>query len=96
MVVGEFLGYSSLGGAAYKRSTHSPVRNAITLDAKRDPQTPNQYSVHIAPDVVIPPQKAANTQPPEKRLHQNNDPVSRVFIGVANFAQTIHKIDIKV
>ena len=95
MVIGDFLGYSSLGlGAMQGRSAHAPARQTVTLDAKLDPKAPNEYAVPISHQTIEPPQKASEPKSPAKRLNQNKDLASRTFFSVADFKPTIHKIDI--
>jgi len=97
MVIGDFLGYSSLAqGSVYTQTQPVPVRPAVTLDAEPDPQTPHQYRVMTQPQVIPPPEAATDTKSGGKKANQNNDPVSRAFLAVANYSPSYHYIDIKV
>jgi hypothetical protein len=97
MVIGDFIGYTSLGlGSVRAHKFSAPEREAVTLEAKLDPKTPHEYSVQSAPPVILPPEKPTETKAPAKRHPQNSDPVSRVFLSVADYAPTVHKIDISV
>lgn len=96
MVIGDFLGYSSLGlGSPLLRNTYNPERNAVTLEAKLDPKKPNEYSVQIPAPVIPPPEKTSEAKNTTKRAPQNTDPVSRIFHAVAHYeTRTVHRIDI--
>ncbi len=95
MLISNFLNYSSLGlGAIQRQGFNAPERQAVTLDARLDPKTPNEYAVQIAPPVIEPPQKVTEPKSASKKLNQNYDPASRAFLSVANFNPTIHRIDI--
>lgn len=97
MVIGDFLGYSSLGlGSVRLQSAHVPERPGVTLEAKVDPQAPHQYSVLEAKPVIPPPEQPTEAKSSSKRANQNTDPVSRAFLSVADYRPTYHRIDIKV
>lgn len=95
MVIGDFLGYSSLGlGSPLLRNTNHE-RNAVTLEAKLDPKKPNEYSVQAPAPVIPPPEKISDAKSAGKRAPQNTDPVSRVFNAVADYElRQVHRIDI--
>ncbi len=95
MVIGDFLGYSSLGlGSPLLRNNHNPERNAVTLEAKLDPKKPNEYSVHVPTPVIPPPEKTSDAKNTAKRAPQNTDPVSRAFNAVADYElRQVHRID---
>jgi hypothetical protein len=95
MVIGDFLGYSSLG-YAQPRSPHYAERNAVTLEAKLDPKKPNEYAVQLSPPVIPPPEKTSDPQTAGRRAPQNTDPASRAFTAVANFESRKPLIDIYV
>ena len=97
MVVGDFLGYSTLGqGSAYLQKPGSAVRPAVTLDAEPDPKTPHQYAVNTKPQVIPPPERPSEAKYSAKKPDQNTDPVSRVFLAIENYEPTYHRIDIRV
>jgi hypothetical protein len=97
MVISNFVSYSSLGlGAIQRQGVPASGRQAVTLDAKLDPEVPNKYAVEITPPVMEPPQKIPEAKSGSKKLNQNKDPASLAFISVADFKPTIHKIDIRV
>ncbi|MBK8188325.1 MAG: hypothetical protein IPK77_14300 [Cellvibrio sp.] len=83
MVIGDYLGYSSLGYGVFRTRTN-PSEAAVTLEAKLDPQKPNQYSVQTPPPLIAPPEKASDAKNTGKRAPQNTDPVSRIFNAVAD------------
>lgn len=98
MVIGDFLGYSTLGqGAAYAQRPQAQVRPAVTLDAEPDPKTPHQYAVNTKPQVIPPPERISEAKYAAKKANQNTDPVSRAFLAVADYqSTTYHRIDVKV
>lgn len=97
MVIGDFLGYSSLGfGSPLTRNHFNNERNAVTLDAKLDPKKPNEYTVQTPAPVITPPEKSSDVKNAGKRLPQNTDPVSRAFNAVADYETQVHRIDIRV
>ncbi len=97
MVIGDFLGYSSLGlGSALTRNNFHPERNAVTLDAKLDPKKPNEYAVQTPPPVLPPPEKTSDVKNAGKRAPQNSDPVSRAFNTVADYETRVHRIDVHI
>ncbi len=97
MVIGDFLGYSAYGpGAAYSQRSQVQARPAVTLEAERDPQSPHQYRVAVAPLVIPPAEPTTEAKSGGKRTPQNNDPVSRAFLSVANYQSSRSRIDIKV
>jgi hypothetical protein len=97
MVIGDFLGYSSMGmGSVYTQKPNVPVRPAVTLEAEPDPQTPHQYRVLAQPQILPPPEPATDAKSSGKKANQNNDPVSRAFLAVENYRPTYHRIDTKV
>lgn len=99
MVIGDYLGYSTYGqGSVYTQKPQAQTRPAITLEAERDPQTPHQYRVATKQQIIPPPEAATDTKSSGKKANQNNDPVSRAFIAVANYQiqPTYHRIDVKV
>ena len=97
MVIGDFLGYSSLGlGSPLTRNHVNNERNAVTLDAKLDPKKPNEYTVHTPPPVIAPPEKSSDVKNAAKRAPQNTDPVSRAFNAVADYEPRMQRIDIHV
>ncbi len=83
MVIGDYLGYSSLGYGVLRTRTN-PTESAVTLEGKLDPQKPNQYSVQVPPRLIIPPEKASDAQNTGKSAPKNTDPVSRIFNAVAD------------
>lgn len=97
MIRGDFSGYSSLGlGSAYTPKPLATERAALTLDAKLDPKAPHQYSVSVARDLIQPPERTSDAKSNERKPYQNNDPVSRVFLSIADYQPTRHRIDIDV
>jgi len=97
MVIGNFLGYSSLGlGSPLTRNHFNNERNAVTLDAKLDPKKPNEYVVQTPAPVITPPEKSSDVKNAAKRTPQNTDPVSRAFNAVADYETPPHRIDIRV
>lgn len=97
MVIGDFLGYSSLGlGSPFARNHVNNERNAVTLDAKLDPKKPNEYTVQTPPPVIAPPEKTSDVKSAAKRAPQNTDPASRAFNAVADYETPTHRIDIRV
>jgi len=95
MVIGDYLGYSSLGYGVL-RPGPALEKNSVTLDAKLNPQKPNEYSVQITPPRITPPEKSSEAKNTGKRAPQNTDPVSQVFNAIANSSSRAHKIDIYV
>lgn len=95
MVIGDFLGHSSLGlGSPLLRNSYSQERNAVTLEAKLDPKKPNEYSVQTSVPVIRPPEKTSDTKSAGSRAPQNTDPVSRVFNAIADYElRQVHRID---
>ena len=109
MVIGDFVGYSSLGlgslrgGAMGRDRQHNAVafenKTGVTLDAKLDPKSPNEYTVQVAPkgqEVIRASEKPSDVKSVAKRLNNNHDPVSRAFFSVADYSPKIHKIDISI
>ena len=99
MVIGDYLGYSASGygqGALYTQKPNVPPRPAVTLDAEPDPKTPHQYAVQTKPQVIPPPERPSEAKSTAKKPNQNNDPVSRAFLAVADYQPVYHRIDIKV
>lgn len=97
MVIGDFVGYSSLGlGANFSRINPHNERNQVTLDAKLDPKKPNEYSVHVTPPVISAPEKSSDLKEANKRFPKNDDPVSRIFHAVEDYQPRPRKIDIYV
>ena len=97
MAIGDLSGYTSLGlGAVRAQSSLRPERNNVTLDAKLDPQKPNEYSVQVPKPVIAPPEKTSDAKNASKRAPQNTDPVSRIFNAIADSGPRISKIDIYV
>lgn len=97
MVIGDFLGYSSLGlGSALTRNNFHSERSAVTLDAKLDPKKPNEYSVQTPSPVLPPPEKTSDIKNAGKRAPQNTDPISRAFNAVADYETRVQRIDIYV
>lgn len=99
MVIGDFLGYSTYGqSSVYAQKPQAQVRPAVTLEAEPDPQVPHQYSVAAKPLVIPPPDAPTDAKSSGKKANQNTDPVSRVFLAVANYElkPTYHRIDIEV
>jgi len=96
MIIGDFTGYSSVGqGAAYGQPPKI-TRPAITLEAEPDPKTPHQYAVNTRPQVIPPPERPSDAKNAAKKPNQNTDPVSRAFLAVADYAPTLHRIDVRV
>lgn len=97
MVIGDSLGYSSLGlGGALSRNNFQSERSNLTFEAKLDPRKPNEYSVHSLPVPITPPEKTSDAKTASKRFPQNLDPVSRAFNAVADYDTRAHRIDIRV
>ena len=98
MVIGDYLGYSTLShGAAFTQRPQPQVRPAVTLEAEPDPKTPHQYAVNIKQQVIPPPEQTSDAKSTAKKPNQNNDPVSRAFLAVADYQpRTYHRIDVKV
>ncbi|MES2673563.1 MAG: hypothetical protein V4660_04955 [Pseudomonadota bacterium] len=102
MVISNFVSYSALGlGAIQRQGVPVPGRQALTLDAKLDPNVPNEYAVELAlsdlaAPVIEPPQKTSEAKPGSKKLNQNKDPASLAFISIADFKSATHKIDIHI
>jgi hypothetical protein len=96
MVVGDYLGYSSYGSSAYPQKPAVQTRPAVTLEAERDPYTPHQYRVATAPLVIPPAEAATDIKSSDNKARQNNDPVSRAFLAIANYSPARHSIDIRV
>ena len=97
MVIGDFLGYSGYGQSTIYPPQPAPqVRPAVTLEAERDPHTPHQYRVAAQPQVLPPVDAATELKSNDNKTRQNNDPVSRAFLAVANYRPTRHSIDIRV
>ncbi|MFO1388450.1 hypothetical protein [Cellvibrio sp.] len=97
MVIGEFTGYSAYGtGANYAQRSQVQARPAVTLEAERDPQIPHQYRVAATAQVIPPVEPATEAKSGGKKAPQNNDPVSRAFLAVANYQPSRSRIDIKV
>jgi hypothetical protein len=84
MVIGDYLGYSSLGYGVLRTRINPTERDAVTLEAKLDPKKPNEYSVQPTPTLIPPPEKTSDTKNTGKRVPQNTDPVSRIFNAVAD------------
>lgn len=99
MSIGDFVGYSTSGytqGSVYAQKPLAPARPAVTLDAEPDPKTPHQYAVQTKPQVIPPPERPSEAKSTVKKPNQNNDPVSRAFLAVANYQPVYHRIDVKV
>lgn len=95
MVIGDYLGYSSLGYGLLRTQINTKERDAVILDAKLDPKKPNEYSV-LAP-LIPPPEKNSEPKNSGKRHPQNTDPVSRIFYAIENSSSTRRAIiDIQV
>ena len=96
MVISDFQGYSVYGSRpAYAQNP--AVRPAVTLDAEPDPKTPHQYAVTSRLQVIPPPERPAEAKYASKKPNQNDDPVSRAFMAIADYQiTTYHRIDIKV
>jgi len=93
MVIGDFVGYSSLG-SAYTRGVSTPARPAVTLEAKRDPESSHEYSVQLLPAVAESGEEQARLEEFMKKSQQNRDPVSQAFMGVADYKPAKYKIDV--
>jgi hypothetical protein len=97
MVIGDFVGYSSLGlGGNFSRINPNNERNQVTLDAKLDPKKPNEYAVHVPLPAIAAPEKSSDIKSAGKRFPQNDDPVSRAFQAVEDYQSRPSKIDIYV
>ena len=97
MVIGDFLGHSSVGQAsAYVQRPQMVARPAVTLEAEPDPKTPHQYSVNTKPHVIPPPERPADAKNASKKSNHNTDPVSLAFLAVADYQPVRHSIDIRV
>ena len=97
MVNGELPGYAAWGqNSAPVQKLKTTERTTLTLDAKLDPKVPHQYSVAIGREVIPPPERASDAKSSERKHPQNNDPVSRVFLSIAYYTPTYHRIDIEV
>lgn len=95
MVIGDFVGYSSLGlGANFSRINPNNERNQVTLDAKLDPKKPNEYAVQLPAPVISAPEKSSDIKETNKRFPKNDDPVSRIFHAVEDYQTRPSKIDI--
>lgn len=91
MVISEFSNYSPLSTAT-NRSAVVPARQAVTFDAKVNPDAPHEYSVHVAADVEAVEEQPENVA--ERKARQNQDSVSQAFYGVADFKAIKHKVDV--
>lgn len=108
MVIGDYSGYSGYRQgvsphpqSVYSLSVHpqraaSQVRPAVTLEAERDPHLPHQYRVAAKPQVIPPAEATSDAKSSNKKFPQNDDPVSRAFLAVANYRPREHSIDIHV
>lgn len=100
MVIGDYLGYSSLGYGVFSTQINSrernAERNAVTLDAKLDPEKSNAYSVQTHSPLIVPPEKTSDAKNAGKRAPQNTDPVSRIFNAVADSTPRKPIIDVYV
>jgi hypothetical protein len=99
MGIGDFVSYSTSGfaqGSVYTQKPLAQQRAAVTLDAEPDPKTPYQYAVQTKPQVIPPPERASEAKSTVKKPNQNNDPVSRAFLAVADYQPVHHRIDIRV
>ncbi len=99
MGIGDFLGYSTSGfaqGPVYTQRPAAFARPAVTLDAEPDPKTPHQYTVQTQPQLIPPPERPSEAKSAVKKPNQNNDPVSRAFLAVADYQPVRHRIDIRV
>lgn len=97
MVIGDFIGYSAYGpGTAYSQRPQAQTRPAITLEAERDPQSPHQYSVAAAPQVIPPIEASTDAKSVGRKAPRNNDPVSRAFHAVADYQPSRPLIDVRV
>lgn len=97
MVIGDFVSYSNYAqGSVYTQKPLVQPRPAVTLDAERDPKMPHQYAVQAKPQVIPPPERPSEAKSTVKKPDQNNDPVSRAFLAVADYRPVYHRIDIKV
>lgn len=86
MVIGDYLGYSSLGYGLLRTQINPKERDTVILEAKLDPKKPNEYSVQTTPNtpLIPPPEKTSEAKNTGKRAPQNTDPVSRIFHAVAD------------
>jgi hypothetical protein len=86
MVIGDYLGYSSLGYGLLRTQINPKERDTVILDAKLDPKKPNEYSVQttLNSPLIPPPEKTGEAKSSSKRAPQNTDPVSRIFNAVAD------------
>lgn len=82
--------------SAQVQKLYTTERTTLTLDAKLDPKVPHQYAVAIERELIPPPEPTSNAKSSERKHPQNNDPVSRIFLSIANYEPTYHRIDIKV
>jgi hypothetical protein len=82
MVIGDYLGYSSLGYGLLRTQINPKEQDRVILEAKLDPKKPNEYSVQTP--LIPPPEKASEPRNTHKRAPQNTDPVSSIFNSVAN------------
>lgn len=90
MVIGNYLGYGSVG-TAYLRP---PAREALTLEAKVNPQAPNEYSVHLPAEIFKLKPEPMEMDYSASKPYQNRDPVSQTFLAVAEYQSAPHQIDI--
>lgn len=93
MGISDVLGYGSIG-SAYMRPINAPVREAVTLEAKVNPESPNEY--HVTQEIFKLHQDHPETQYSAKKSYQNRDAVSQAFLGVADYKPVRHNIDIYV
>lgn len=92
MVIGNVLGFSSVG-SAYARA--APLREAVTLEARVNPHSPNEYAVQLPAEIFkLKAESAASGDSAVSKPYQNRDPASRAFLAVADNAQVKHNIDI--
>lgn len=97
MVIGNLSGHPSLGlGGSLTRSNFQVERDNVVLEAKLDPQKPNEYSVQAPTPPITAPEKISDGKSAGRRFPQNLDPVSRAFNAVADYESKPHKIDIHV
>lgn len=99
MGISDFVGYSTSGyaqGSVYAQKPLAQPRPAVTLDAEPDPKAPHQYAVQTKPQVIPPPERPSEAKSPVKKPNQNNDPVSRAFLAVADYQPVRHRIDVRV
>lgn len=90
MDIGNFLGYSPIG-STYRHP--APLREAVTLEARVDPRSPNEYSVQLPAEIFKLKDESARESSAQKP-YQNRDPASRAFFAVADYHPVKHNIDL--